>query len=93
MDTHNLPKDIYENGPTPEMEAKFETMLNEVGRLPWTGVWPGEKECTEFGWYCKFIAGRGWVRCAKDDPDARPDLNRLAVEAEWDPEKRRYVKK
>lgn len=59
-------------------------------RLKWSGEWPGEKECREFGWYSKFIEFKGWVRCDKDDPGASGDLNRLAVEAEWNSEKGKY---
>jgi hypothetical protein len=78
----------------PEIQAKFDMLLaSKGGRIPWTGEWPGVAECAEFGWYSKFIPGRGWVQCNKDDPEAGPDLNRLAVEAEWDPKKRRYMKR
>jgi hypothetical protein len=59
-------------------------------RLPWTGIWPGQEECVEFGWYAKFDGSR-WVRCTKDDPEGGPDLNRLVVSARWDKAKKRFV--
>lgn len=60
-------------------------------RLPWTGEWPGVMECREFGWYSKMVAGKGWVRCKKDDPGATEDLNRLEKEAKWNKEQGRFV--
>lgn len=41
----------------------------------WTGVWPGEAEAAILGLFCKWIKGKGWVKCKKNDPKARPDLN------------------
>lgn len=38
------------------------------------------KKAIELGWYSKFVEGKGWVECSKDDPEASPDLNRVAVE-------------
>jgi hypothetical protein len=61
--------------------------------VPWTGEWPGQEECREFGWYAKLVSGVGWVQCDQDDAGANPDLNRLYVEAEWDPLSRRFVKR
>lgn len=58
----------------------------------WTGQWPGEAECIEYGWYSFWDQNRGWVRCAAGEPGAGPDLNRLAMEARWDPTAQRYVK-
>jgi hypothetical protein len=64
-------------------------------RLPWTGEWPGEAECREFGWYCTWVPdnppGERWVRCAPDDPGAGPNLSRLRTDAIWDREQKRWV--
>lgn len=62
-------------------------------RMKWTGMWPGEAECIEFGWYCKMVAGKGWTPCDKDDPEARTNLNRLYEDAVWNKELQRFVKK
>jgi hypothetical protein len=63
-------------------------------RLPWTGRWPGDDECEEFGWYSKPNPnGVGYVPCAKSDPSAGYDLNRLYTDAKWDKAKKRFVKK
>ena len=61
-------------------------------RLPWTGEWPGETECREFGWYAKIVKGQqGWVTCDKDDPDATEDLNRLHTDAIWSKDAGRFL--
>jgi hypothetical protein len=60
--------------------------------MPWTGAWPGDVECVEFGWYAKLVAG-GWVSCDPDDPGAQPDLNRLHRDAKWDRKLKRWVRK
>jgi hypothetical protein len=62
-------------------------------RLPWSGEWPGEEECREFGWYAQMVSGVGWVPCDRDDAGANPDLNRLSLEAEWDPLSRRFIQR
>ena len=62
-------------------------------RLPWTGEWPGEAECREFGWFGKLIPGAGWVACDQHDPDAEPDVNRLYREAKWDRRAGRFVRR
>jgi hypothetical protein len=71
----------------------------DCGRDIWTGQWPGEAECAEFGWYAYFAgapageAGTGWVRCAPDYPEAVADLTRLVMECSWDASARRWVRK
>jgi hypothetical protein len=84
---------IWENGPTDAMAAKYQEAADALGgRLPWTGEWPGAAEAREFGWFSKWIEGRGWVRCAADDPQAGPDLNRVnAFHAHWDARAGRWV--
>jgi hypothetical protein len=60
-------------------------------RLAWTGLWPGEAECREFGWFVKL--GAGHQPCGPDEPDAMPDLNRLGIEAKWDRRLVRFVRR
>lgn len=43
----------------------------------WTGRWPGEAECEEFGW----MLGPGM-----------PDLNRLLATATWNPHTHRWTR-
>ncbi|MGW4826282.1 hypothetical protein ACWEOG_01780 [Amycolatopsis japonica] len=43
----------------------------------WSGLWPGEAECIEFGW----MYGPGL-----------PDLNRLLTTAAWDPVAHRWTR-
>jgi hypothetical protein len=62
-------------------------------RQPWTGVWPGVKECQEYNFWCKRGPGKGWVPCDKADPEAREDLGRLERECEWNPELQKWEKK
>lgn len=47
-------------------------------RLLWTGVWPGEQECLDFGWY---------------DANGIPDLTRLYTDAVWDRVLRRFIRR
>jgi len=53
-------------------------------------VWPGVAECREFGFYAKMVAGKGWVACSQDDTGAHEDLNRLMLEAVWNPDTARF---
>jgi hypothetical protein len=61
--------------------------------LPWTGIWPGKSECQKYGWYAKFVSGKGWVECDKDDPEATENLNRLYIDARWNRESKRWLRK
>ena len=68
------------------------------GQDIWSGTWPGEMECAEFGWWAFFRAPRPgeqygvWEPCEPDHPDAVPDLNRLITDAAWDETAGRWVK-
>jgi len=42
----------------------------------WTGLWPGEAEAMALDLWCKWT-DHGWETVTKDDPEARPDLNRF----------------
>jgi len=57
--------------------------------LPWTGKWPGDAECEEYGLYSK-MTGSGWTPCSKDDPEAGLDLNTLSTYT-WDKTKKKFV--
>jgi hypothetical protein len=63
-------------------------------RIPWSGEWPGERECREFGWCVKSNpTGPGYVPCGPDDPEAQPDLNRLHKETVWDRRQKQFLRK
>jgi hypothetical protein len=64
-------------------------LVAALGRMPWTGEWPGIAECREYGWYCRMTA-RGWVRCSQDAPGATEDVNRLAEEGVWNRQTLRF---
>lgn len=51
----------------------------KIVRLPWTGVWSGEAECKEYGFFQK--------------DGVSPDLNRLHTECKWDPTFQKMVRK
>ncbi len=66
---------------------------HDCGLDVWSGEWPGDVECREFGWWVqdRCSEGMGWVPCAPDAPGATADLNRLARDARWDVGRRRWV--
>lgn len=83
--------DIYGEGPTPAMLAKYEEAIEAAGGpLIWTGQWPGEAACLRFGLYCYW--GPGWTPCEASHPNARADLNRLNEVARWSKELRDWYR-
>lgn len=83
--------DIYRNGPTEAMLKKWDDEFYLASRLPWTGLWPGVEECREYGFWCKWVEGQGWVPCGASDPEATENLTRLVLSCTWDREKKRFV--
>jgi hypothetical protein len=87
--------------------ATFGKLVPEQ-RGTWTGRWPGEVECEEFGWFARWTVCSGYgfedipdtgptVVCGADHLHAHHDLNRLALavakgELRWDPAAERFVK-
>lgn len=64
---------------------------HDCGNDIWSGVWPGVEDAERFGWWARFSAGEGWVRCDEDHPEATADLNRLyGIETVWDRETHRW---
>jgi hypothetical protein len=59
----------------------------------WTGEWPGDAECREFGWWVqdRCDEGLGFVPCASGAPGAVEDLGRLSRDAVWSRERARWV--
>ena len=57
----------------------------------WSGFWPGELECLEYGLFSTFKAWEGFAACNADFPGARPDFNTLFKFGQWNKEKRRWM--
>lgn len=85
---------IYVQGATKKMWKKYDEEVARLGGpLPWDGEFPGSKAAREFGLWCRMIPGRGWTPCEEDHPDAKENLNRLSLVAEWDRDGRRWVRR
>jgi len=90
--TNGVPLEVYEGGLTDEMAGRWEEMLEEQGRIAWTGEWPGLRECRDNGLWCRWVDGAR-KPCDKDDPGASEDLNRLSVACRWDPDEKKFVRR
>ena len=85
--------EVFRDGATDEMWERFNAEWG-ARRIPWSGEYPGEAECQEFGWYARWDVDRSrWVSSTADDPDAMPDLSRLYFEADWNAETQRWEKR
>lgn len=87
--------DIYNNGPTDEMYERWDKEWG-ARRMPWTGHWPGDLECREYGFWCLWGPDmtpprQGWVSVPAGTPGATEDLNKLAAMTVWDPEQQKYI--
>ena len=82
--------EIYKNGLPDEMSEAWEEVL-KPHLLKWDGTWPGERECRKYGFWTKWVDGKGWVKCDEDDPEATVGLNELASRSAWDKKRREYV--
>ena len=81
--------EIYVQGPTEEMMELFERAWGPR-RLPWTGEWPGDDACREFGFWSVWGPDmvppqRGWVPVPTGTPGAGEDLNTLMEKTRWNP--------
>lgn len=80
--------------PNGGVDVDWEEDGHDCGRDVWSGRWPGVAECEEFGWFAVFVpnGNPSWRPVPAGISGAVPDLNRLAVEATWDAEQRRWVR-
>lgn len=63
-------------------------------RMRWSGEWPGNAECREFGFWCVWDAERStWQECAAGTSGAIEDLNRLHSDCVWNRAQKRWVLK
>jgi hypothetical protein len=65
--------------------------LHECGADIWDGVWPGTSAAVEYGWYSHL--DHGWQPCGPEHPQAVPDLNRVPLECDWNPQRKAWVKR
>jgi len=84
--------------PTPEMWSAYDSAVSALGgRIQWSGLASGVRECVEFGWFARWDEElQRHVRCDYAHPNALPDLNRVTHpcgEAKWDKKLRRFVKR
>lgn len=85
--------DVYQQGPTEEMWAVYDAAVQaKGGPLPWQGEYPGSAACRTFGFWSKWVEGRGWQECSPTDEGAGEDVNRLCVAARWDATARGWVR-
>ncbi len=79
---------------------------HDCGSETWDGVWPASAEAIDYGWFCWFApsaarrlgpftipAGKSWLRCGPEHPEAVPDLTRVHTECAWDRDLRSWVKR
>lgn len=80
--------------PNGGVDVDWEEDGHDCGRDVWSGRWPGEAECEEFGWWAVFVpcGNPSWKPVPAGTPGAVLDLNRLVVEAKWSPGQRRWVR-
>lgn len=88
-----MPKDVYNNGPTDEMQETYEKHLAATHpRMPWTGLWPGTEDCRRldlWSYWGPDYGEQGWQKCSKDHPGASEDLNELRRYS-WNPDTQRH---
>lgn len=66
---------------------------HDCGADVWTGQWPGDVECAEYGWWVRLTPDQGWVTCDADERGAQADLNRLVDQCRWDRARARWVRR
>lgn len=69
-------------------EQAFSCLLmgNKHSSTVFKGEFPGMSQAIERGWFIRMVEGEGWVQSIQTDPGARPDLNRLYSELNWNSE-------
>ena len=74
-------------------DEEYPYAVHGCGQDVWTGRWPGQVECAEFGLWAVFVPNVGYEPVPAGTPDAVHDLNRLWRECDWDRIAGRWVRR
>jgi len=65
----------------------------EDDRIPWSGKFPDEEACEQFGLYAVMVPGQGWRPCEPGTEGCVHDLNTLYTKYQWNRKKKKWVER